>query len=72
MRTFKSLATQFEVPEEFLHKLADQGILMYMELRPNRFADPEEVARALAEHLKEAQEILGRLIEEAQEMGLYL
>ncbi|WP_460362802.1 hypothetical protein [Thermus antranikianii] len=45
---------------------------MYTELGPNRFADPEEVARALAEHRKEAQEILSQLIEEAQEMELYL
>lgn len=71
MRTFRSLAVDFQVSEEFLHKLADRGLILYTQVGPNRFADPEEVARALVEHRKEAQEILDQLIQEAQAMGMY-
>lgn len=71
MKTFKSLAEQFSVSEKFLNGLADRGLILYTQVGPNRFADPEEVARALAEHRKEAEEILGQLIQEAQAMGMY-
>lgn len=63
MKTFRNLAHKFSIPKAFLFRLAKPAFPFHVQIGRNRLAESEEVARVLAEHRKEAQEMLNYLFE---------